>query len=44
MKAVSSKITKSLPVQAHVNTCDNSGAKRLKIFGVKRIKTTPSYK
>ncbi len=39
MKAVSSKITKSLPVQAHVNTCDNSGAKVLKIIAVKGHKT-----
>ena len=39
MKAVSSKITKSLPVQAYVNTCDNSGAKVLKIIAVKGHKT-----
>ena len=39
MKAISSKITRALPVQAHVNTCDNSGAKTIKIFGVKGSKT-----
>ena len=39
MKAISSKITKALPVQAHINTCDNSGAKVLKIIAVKGHKT-----
>ena len=39
MKAVSSKITRSLNVQAFVTTCDNSGAKMLKITGVKGHKT-----
>ena len=39
MKAVSSKTTKALPVQAYVNTCDNSGAKVLKIIAVKGHKT-----
>jgi large subunit ribosomal protein L14 len=39
MKALSSKITRSLNVQAFVPTCDNSGAKMLKITGVKGHKT-----
>tara|TARA_Y100000310_G_C20427883_1_gene689949 strand:- start:339 stop:740 length:402 start_codon:yes stop_codon:yes gene_type:complete len=39
MKAVKSRIVKSLPVQAHVPTCDNSGAKMLKIVSVKGHKT-----
>lgn len=39
MKAVKSRITKSLPVQAQVETCDNSGAKLLKIVSVKGHKT-----
>lgn len=39
MKAISSKITRSLPIQAYVNTCDNSGAKVLKIIAVKGHKT-----
>ena len=39
MKAISSRITKSLNVQAFVTTCDNSGAKMLKITGVKGHKT-----
>ena len=39
MKAVSSKVTRALPVQAFVSTCDNSGAKLLKIIAVKGHKT-----
>ena len=39
MKAVSSKIVKALPVTARVGTCDNSGAKILRIFSVYRHKT-----
>lgn len=39
MKAVKSRIIKSLPVQAFVPTCDNSGAKVLKIISVKGHKT-----
>ena len=39
MKAISSKITKSLNSQAYITTCDNSGAKMLKITGVKGHKT-----
>ncbi len=35
MKAIKSKTTRALPVQAYVNTCDNSGAKVLKIISVK---------
>lgn len=39
MKGLSSKITKALPLGARLSTCDNSGAKELKIFGVKGHKT-----
>jgi large subunit ribosomal protein L14 len=39
MKAVKSKVTRALPIQAHVATCDNSGAKMLKIISVKGHKT-----
>ena len=39
MKAVKSRIIKALPLQAHVATCDNSGAKMLKIVSVKGHKT-----
>ncbi len=39
MKAIKSHITKSLPSQAWVNTCDNSGAKVIKIIAVKGHKT-----
>ncbi len=39
MKDISSSITRGLPLGSHVNTCDNSGAKVVKIFGVKGYKT-----
>ena len=39
MQAVRSHIVKSLPVGAHIETCDNSGAKLLKITSVKLHKT-----
>ncbi len=39
MKAVKSRITRALPLQAFVAACDNSGAKVLKIVSVKGHKT-----
>lgn len=39
MKAIKSRITKALPIQAEVPTCDNSGAKVIKIVSVKGHKT-----
>jgi large subunit ribosomal protein L14 len=39
MKAIRSRITRALPSQASVLTCDNSGAKVLKIISVKGHKT-----
>lgn len=39
MKAVKARITRGLPVNSRIATCDNSGAKVLKIFSVKRHKT-----
>jgi large subunit ribosomal protein L14 len=39
MKAVKGNITRALPLQAQVATCDNSGAKLLKIVSVKGHKT-----
>ncbi len=39
MKAVKAKIVKSLPLGAEVPTCDNSGAKILKLIAVKGHKT-----
>ena len=39
MKPIKSSITRALPVQAFVPTCDNSGAKMLKIVSVKGHKT-----
>ncbi len=39
MQAIKARITRSLPVGSIIDACDNSGAKRLKIFGVKQLKT-----
>lgn len=39
MKASKSNVTRALPVGAYMDTCDNSGAKRVKITAVKRHKT-----
>ena len=39
MKAIKANITDGLQVGSYVNTCDNSGAKIIKITGVKRKKT-----
>jgi len=39
MQAVKAKVTRALPLGSHVGTCDNSGAKILKIFSVYRNKT-----
>ncbi len=39
MKAINANVTKGLPLGSKVETCDNSGAKVLKIFGVKGHKT-----
>ena len=40
MKPIKSKITKGLPTGALVPTCDNSGAKIIRIFSVKGHKTS----
>lgn len=39
MKAVSAKVTRGINVGTKVEPCDNSGAKLVQIFGVKRAKT-----
>jgi large subunit ribosomal protein L14 len=39
MKAIKSSITNGLQVGSYAETCDNSGAKVVKITGVKRKKT-----
>ena len=39
MKAIKSKITRALPVSAEILTCDNSGAKVIRIVSVKGHKT-----
>ncbi len=40
MQAIKSKVTRGLLVGSVVPTCDNSGAKVLKIVSVKKLKTT----
>jgi large subunit ribosomal protein L14 len=44
MKAVKARITKALPVGAYIETCDNSGAKVIKIFAVIGGKTVKRRK
>jgi len=39
MLAVKARVTRGLPMGAYVKTCDNSGAKIIRIFGVKGHKT-----
>jgi large subunit ribosomal protein L14 len=39
MKAINATVTKALPMGSEVDTCDNSGAKVLRIFSVKGHKT-----
>ena len=39
MQPVNANLTKGLNYGAHVPTCDNSGAKVIKVFGAKRNKT-----
>lgn len=39
MQPLKAKITKALPVGSKIETCDNSGAKVIKIFAVKGQKT-----
>ena len=39
MQAVKAKVTRALPLGARVDTCDNSGAKVIKVAGVYRNKT-----
>jgi len=40
MQAIKSKVTKALPVGSEVETCDNSGAKVVRIFTIIGRKTT----
>ncbi len=39
MQSVKAKVTRALPVGSNIETCDNSGAKLIKIFSVYRNKT-----
>ena len=38
MQALKGRVTKGLPVGAYINICDNSGAKIIRIFSVKKNK------
>ena len=40
MQPLKARITKALPVYSKIETCDNSGAKILKVFTVVGLKTT----
>ncbi len=40
MKPIKAKITRALPFNCQIPTCDNSGAKLVKMFGVKTLKTS----
>ena len=44
MKGLKANITKALPVGAYINTCDNSGAKIVKVFAVIGHKTKKGKK
>ncbi len=44
MQSVKARITKGLPVGSQIETCDNSGAKVIKIFSVKGHKTVKGKK
>ena len=39
MKAVKARMTRGLQIGSHVQTCDNSGAKLLKVINVRGVKT-----
>lgn len=44
MKALASRITRGIPVGAQLKTCDNSGAKVIKVFTVVGLKTVKGRK
>ena len=44
MKALTSRISRGLPVGSEVHTCDNSGAKIVRIFTVMGLKTVKGRK
>lgn len=44
MQAVKARITRGLPVGSYVETCDNSGAKIIKLFSVMGHKTVKGRK
>jgi large subunit ribosomal protein L14 len=39
MKAVKARVTRGIPFGAVLSTCDNSGAKKVRVFAVKRHQT-----
>jgi large subunit ribosomal protein L14 len=40
MQAIKSRVTKAIPIGSEIGTCDNSGAKVVKVFTVMGRKTT----
>lgn len=40
MKAIKARISRAIPTGARLETCDNSGAKLIKVFSVKKTQTT----
>lgn len=40
MKGVNANITRAIPTGSRIITCDNSGAKIIRVFAVKTMKTT----
>lgn len=44
MKAIKATIPRALPIGSWIDTCDNSGAKVLKITSVKKLKTVKGRK
>ncbi len=40
MQALKSRVTRAIPVYARIETCDNSGAKMIKVFSVVGLKTS----
>jgi len=39
MQPINARVTKAIPVGSRIDTCDNSGAKRIKVFTVVGLKT-----
>jgi len=44
MKPIKARIPRALPIGTTMDTCDNSGAKRIKVFNIKNLKTVKGRK